>query len=168
MSTELTRVENVERRSDWTRARQFEAMFKAESSFVWHSLRRLGIARSDLEDLTHEVFLTVHRRLGDYDSSRPIRPWLFGITYRTAMRYRDLARHRHEVAGDLPDTADHSHRADDQLINHEAQHLLNRAIDSLDLSVANNIPARWLEASASSLGKSKPASKPIRPRKKNV
>ncbi len=43
-----------------------------------------------------------------------------------------------------------------------------RALATLDLSVANNLPARWLEANASSPGKAKPISKPIRPRKKNV
>ena len=43
-----------------------------------------------------------------------------------------------------------------------------KALATLDLSVANNIPARWLEANAASLTKPKPNLKPTRPRKKNV
>ena len=43
-----------------------------------------------------------------------------------------------------------------------------KALATLDLSVANNLTARWLEANASSPVKPKPALKPIRPRKKNV
>ena len=43
-----------------------------------------------------------------------------------------------------------------------------KSLATLDLSVSDNIPARWLEASAAPLAKTKPVSKPIRPRKKNV
>lgn len=43
-----------------------------------------------------------------------------------------------------------------------------KALATLDLSVANNIPARWLEANAAALTKPKPVLKPTRPRKKNV
>ncbi len=45
---------------------------------------------------------------------------------------------------------------------------IGKAFATLDLSVANNAPARWLEASGASTVKSKPAAKPVRPRKKNV
>ena len=40
----------------------------------WSDLRpQLGIGPDD-------VFVVVHRHLGDYDPARPLRPWLFGIT----------------------------------------------------------------------------------------
>src|SRR5262245_47602718 len=85
---------------------RLEDLFKAESSYVWNTLRRLGVQERDLEDLTHEVFLTVHRRLGDYDATRPVRPWLFGIALRTALRYRELARHRRELVTEPPEAVD--------------------------------------------------------------
>jgi len=46
-------------------------------------------------------------------------------------------------------------------------HKMNKAIAALDLAVPNNIPARWLEASAVAPGSPK-ATKPARTRKKNV
>ena len=69
----------------------FRRIFEAESSYVLRTLHRLGVQERDVEDLAHEVFITVHRRLPDYDASRPLRPWIFGIALRTAMRYREPA-----------------------------------------------------------------------------
>lgn len=43
-----------------------------------------------------------------------------------------------------------------------------KAIGSLDLAVTNNVPARWLEASALPPSATPKASKPLRPRKKHV
>ncbi|MGA3123523.1 MAG: sigma-70 family RNA polymerase sigma factor [Polyangiaceae bacterium] len=76
------------------------------AAYVWSSLRRLGVPAADLEDVTHDVFLQVHRRLGQYDASRPVRPWLFGFAYRRASQHRRRAHRRHEIPGE-PDTATH-------------------------------------------------------------
>lgn len=113
-------------------AAAFRALFEAESTFVWNLLRRFGVPQRDLEDVAHDVFLTVYRRLADYDRSRPVRPWLFGIAFRVAMRYRDLARHRREVSGETDDPQDLAPRPDEQLIAREARALLGRALDTLD------------------------------------
>ena len=79
-----------------------ETLFDGEFSYVWNSLRRLGIHERDLEDMTHEIFLQVHRHWAAYDTSRPARPWLFGFCYRIAADYRRLARHRGTLVGDPP------------------------------------------------------------------
>lgn len=74
---------------------------------MWNTLRRLGVARDDLEDLAHDVFVVVYRKLGDYDPARPIRPWLFGIAFRVAAGHfrkshhaRELPREEIEAAAD--------------------------------------------------------------------
>ena len=41
---------------------------------MWHTLRRLGVRQRDLADVTHDVFVTVYRRLDSYDPARPLRP----------------------------------------------------------------------------------------------
>jgi RNA polymerase sigma-70 factor (ECF subfamily) len=41
---------------------------------------RLLTHRHDAEDVTQEVFLRVFRSLRRWDSSRPLRPWIMGIT----------------------------------------------------------------------------------------
>jgi RNA polymerase sigma-70 factor (ECF subfamily) len=114
----------------------FEALFVGEFSYVWNSLRRLGIHERDLEDTTHEVFLQVHRHWAAYDTSRLARPWLFGFCYRIAADYRRLARHRGTLVGDAADL-DKVQRAagipaDEQLVQREAVELVHLALDRLD------------------------------------
>jgi RNA polymerase sigma-70 factor (ECF subfamily) len=112
----------------------FREVFTRECSFVWNALRRLGVPPGDIEDLAHDVFLTVHLRLGDYDRQRPIRPWLFGIAFRVAARYRELARNRYEtLRPPPPDSADPSPLIDDQVARRQAQEELARALDELEL-----------------------------------
>ena len=50
---------------------------RVERDRVRRSLRRYGVLALDLDDLTQEVFLNVHRRLGDYDpvASAPDTDW---------------------------------------------------------------------------------------------
>lgn len=72
-------------------------IYEAHFDHVWLTLRRLGVRQADIEDLAHDVFVVVHRRLDSYDPTRPLRPWLSGICYRVASDHRRLARHRREV-----------------------------------------------------------------------
>ena len=60
----------------------FRAIYDREFDYVWHSLRRLGIPARDLPDVTHDVFVKLHRSLVNYDTTRPFRPWLFGVLFR--------------------------------------------------------------------------------------
>ena len=77
---------------------KFSSVYCTEFGFVVNSLRRLGVPSADLEDLTHDVFITAFRRRGTYDPARPIRPWLFGIAFRLASDFRHLVRHSRESA----------------------------------------------------------------------
>jgi len=116
------------------RSQAFQAIFKTESSYVWKTLKRLGVPDRDLQDVTHDVFMTVHRRFDDYDATRPVRPWLFGIAFRTALRYRELLRNQREVIGDdTVEVADETPSADEQLVAHQARQLLLKALESVDL-----------------------------------
>lgn len=83
----------------------FQQVFAAESVYVYNTLRRLGVRYDDLPDMTQEVFLTVASILEDYDPERPMRPWLFGIAYRVAMRHLDRAYHRRELTIEPPERA---------------------------------------------------------------
>lgn len=77
------------------------SLYRAEAGYVLHSLRRLGVEDRDVEDVAHDTFLVVARKLDDYDNERPLRPWLFGIAFRVALDYRRSARVR-RVQLDLP------------------------------------------------------------------
>ena len=107
----------------------FRHVFETELSFVWNTLRRFGVAERDLEDVAHEVFVVVDRLLGEYDPTRPLRPWLFAIAFRCASDDRKRARHRHEtlVADDV-DSVDPTEAVDEALIHHHEKNLARRAL----------------------------------------
>jgi len=65
----------------------FEA-YQRELDYLLRTLERLASNPSDVEDLAQEVFLVLRRTWRDYDSSRPLKPYLFGIAFRVASSHR--------------------------------------------------------------------------------
>lgn len=80
----------------------FADVFRDQLDYVWATFRRLGVKPSDLADQAQELFIIVHQLMDDYDPRRPIRPWLFGIAYRCALRYRARPQRWREVPMDEP------------------------------------------------------------------
>ncbi len=112
----------------------YEELFRAEFSYVWNSLRRLGVRPGDLEDVTHEVFLRVHRKFADYDGERPLRPWIFGFALRLASEYRRLPRIARELLEAEPlDAVDHAPLADEVLVQHERRVLFEAALSTVPI-----------------------------------
>ncbi len=109
------------------------AIFDEHFDYVWATLRRLGVREADREDLVHDVFLKVHSRLGDYDETRPLRPWLFGFAYRVAADHHRLARHRVEVLGAPSDAVANDPSADDRVAALEQRELILEALQTIDL-----------------------------------
>lgn len=64
--------------------------------FVWRSLVRLGVARSDADDVLQEVFLVASRKLDTIEAGRE-RSFLFGVALRLASRARRTEQRRREV-----------------------------------------------------------------------
>jgi RNA polymerase sigma-70 factor, ECF subfamily len=110
----------------------FTAVFRDYFAYVWHSLRRLGVRERDLEDVAHDVFVKVHRRLDAYDPARPLRPWLFAFACRAAADYRKQARHRVGLIDDIEGLRDTAPAVDEQAIVRQQLHRVARALDALD------------------------------------
>lgn len=110
----------------------FDAIYETEFPFVCNSLRRLGAGLQDVPDLAQEVFLIVLRRLCDFDPSRALRPWLFGIAYRVLVDDRRLARRKREVVAVTHDWNDPK-TATDGSASAEARDLVLEALLALDL-----------------------------------
>jgi RNA polymerase sigma-70 factor (ECF subfamily) len=72
----------------------FRTSFEENAPFVRRTLRRLGVPQADVEDLTQEIFVIVHRKLEEYDGRSPFRSWLYGICTRVVSSYRRSARVR--------------------------------------------------------------------------
>lgn len=75
-------------------------IYERHFDFVWRSLRRLGVRAVDLEDAAQEVFLVVHRRLGDFEHRSAIKSWIFGIALRIAKIYRHKAARQRALVSD--------------------------------------------------------------------
>jgi RNA polymerase sigma-70 factor (ECF subfamily) len=86
---------------------EFEDVYEQHVDFAWRSLARLGVRPEALEDATQELFLVVHRRLGEFEGRSALTTWLFAIALRVARRHlRDQVRHpssAHDVAATEPD-----------------------------------------------------------------
>ncbi len=81
---------------------EFRDVYEAWFDYVWRTLRRLGVREADLGGATQEAFVVVYRRLSTFDASRPVGPWVAGITFRVAAQERRRARHRRERLTDFP------------------------------------------------------------------
>ena len=72
---------------------ELEAIYREQSGFVWRNARRLGCDRGAADDVVHQVFLVVARRLPEFRREAGIRTWLFAITRRVVQQFfRDSAR----------------------------------------------------------------------------
>jgi RNA polymerase sigma-70 factor (ECF subfamily) len=108
----------------------FEA-FQSEFDYLSRTLRRLGVRSDDLEDEIHEVFLVLNRKWREYDASRPLRPYLFGIAFRVvAARKR---RHRRELPHALEELVDRAPRPDEAVEAADARELVLRALARVPL-----------------------------------
>jgi RNA polymerase sigma-70 factor (ECF subfamily) len=109
----------------------FRDIYEQEFDYVYRSVRRLGVPGCDLEDAVHDVFVVVHRRLEDYDRSRPLRPWLFGIAFRVAS---DRRRRAVEIAGrdqEMLAVADRRPSPEARLAAEEARRRVRAALEGL-------------------------------------
>jgi RNA polymerase sigma-70 factor (ECF subfamily) len=109
-------------------------LFETHAPYVWNTLRRFGVPDSDLEDVTHDVFVQVQRHLPEYDPALPIRPWLFGFSFRLASQRRRQAFRRHETQnGRERDAVDPGALADERLAAEQDRRLVLRALEAIDL-----------------------------------
>jgi RNA polymerase sigma-70 factor (ECF subfamily) len=76
--------------------------------------------------------LVLSRKWNDYDPSRPLRPYLFGIAFRIASQHR--RRQLREVPCDVPDVADPQALPDQALSAAEARALVLSALERVPLA----------------------------------
>jgi RNA polymerase sigma-70 factor (ECF subfamily) len=100
---------------------------------VWRSLRRLGIPQPQLDDAVQDVFLVVHRRLGEFEGRSTVKTWLFGIALRVAsVHRRSAARRPTEPLTEEPADVAAPAAAESLSEAREAARLVHQLLDSLD------------------------------------
>jgi RNA polymerase sigma-70 factor (ECF subfamily) len=72
----------------------FDAVYDEHFAFVWRSARRLGVPEAAAGDVVQDVFLVLHRRIGDFDGHTPVKRWLLGITTRVVADHRRRFRRK--------------------------------------------------------------------------
>jgi RNA polymerase sigma-70 factor, ECF subfamily len=77
----------------------FDQIYDEYFAFAWANLRRLGIPSPHLEDAVQELFIVVHRRLGEFAGRSSLKTWLAGIAWRIASEFR---RHESRKGGGEP------------------------------------------------------------------
>lgn len=105
--------------------------FQRELDYVCRTLRRLGTWPSEVEDLAQEVFLALRRSWPDYDASRPLRPYLFGIAFRIASAYQ--RKRSREVAFGIVEISDAGPGPDEVLQTKQVRAMVLRALEKIPL-----------------------------------
>jgi len=115
-------------------AASLTSIYEEHFSYVWRSLRRMGVPEMSLDDAAQDVFLVVHRRLADFAGRSRVKTWLFGIVLRVARDHRRRARRKPEAALPEPEALPDSARcaAVDPLVRADAARLLDRLLEYLD------------------------------------
>lgn len=78
----------------------FEEVYEAHFDFVWRSALHRGVPHAQLDDVTQEVFLIVHRQLPGFEGRASLRTWIGGIVRRVVADFRKKRGNR--PAGDHP------------------------------------------------------------------
>ncbi len=75
----------------------FEQVFQEEAAYVGRALRYLGVREAHLEDACQEVFVVIHRQIGQLRGGSA-RAWVREICVRVASNHRRSLRRRPEDA----------------------------------------------------------------------
>lgn len=100
-SSDLSGVLALSEPRPYAEVLEFTDVFRQHFDFVWRALRSFGVADAGLDDAVQEVFISVHRRLPEFEARSRLRTWIYSIAYRTAQNYRRSARRREAQSLDL-------------------------------------------------------------------
>lgn len=113
--------------------RSLRDAYLREFRYVYQTVRRLGVRPSDLEDVVHDVFVAASRCWENYDPSRPLRPWLFGVAFRIVSAHRRRHAYRYEIIdGREVESADEEPNPEAKLEGEERRRIVARALDALE------------------------------------
>jgi RNA polymerase sigma-70 factor (ECF subfamily) len=115
----------------------FVDIYTEHFAFVWRNVRRLGIAESDVADVTQEIFLVVHRKLAAFEGRSQVKTWLFGIVRKKVSDHRRSLRRKPGHAQATTDDVTEMRSADASqgeaaVAKLDAFRRVNAALDRLD------------------------------------
>ncbi len=105
------------------------AAYQRELDYLFETLHRFGASARDVEDLAQEVFIVLHRKWGQLDTSRPVRPYLCGVAFRIVAAHR--RRFRREWLSSELEAEDPAGDPQAKLEAEESARLLRTALDAV-------------------------------------
>jgi len=105
--------------------------YQQEITYVFHALRWLGARPDEVEDLAQEVFIALRRSWPHYDSSRPLRLYLFGVAFRVVSMQR--RKRKRELAFASLEIRDGGAGPDEALQAKQARATVMRALERVPL-----------------------------------
>jgi RNA polymerase sigma-70 factor, ECF subfamily len=106
-------------------------VYERELDYLFETLKRLGASPREIEDLSHEVFLVLHRNWQTLDLSRPFRPYLFAVAFRVVCAHR--RRGRREIPFAYVDAEDRAVGPEASLQSKESAQLVQEALAAVPL-----------------------------------
>ena len=119
-----------------SQASPLRSIYEEHARFVWLTLQRMGVQPSDLDDLAHDTFVVVHRRIGSFNNTSRITTWLFGICLRVSANYRRRRRRTPSQAtlrAQMSDHATSQASADDMLALRQERASAERVLAELSV-----------------------------------
>ncbi len=107
-------------------------LFEEYAAFAVRALLHLGVREADVEDVCQEVFVVVHRKLGDFEGRSSVRTWLYGICVRVAKDHRQRAHRRYEEPCAAPPGGSCAPTQEVTLQRSRALRAFENALDQLD------------------------------------
>jgi RNA polymerase sigma-70 factor (ECF subfamily) len=110
----------------------FQTIYRENYPAIWRFLLHLGVRKSDVADVTHNVFLIAYRKLSTFEHRSSVRTWLCGIALRVGRDFKKSAAVRLEVSADDPAMVDTRGAEDSVEMREDGQlELARRLLDSL-------------------------------------
>ena len=104
--TEAHEVDELVKRAQHGDRAAFTELFRRHRSDVSRLVFRMLGPTADSEDVIQEVFLQVHRSLGEFRGQAKFTTWLHRVTVNVVLMVRRAARSRPVFAGELVDDAE--------------------------------------------------------------
>jgi RNA polymerase sigma-70 factor (ECF subfamily) len=116
----------------------FESIYDSMVDYVWNVVCRMGVPQADAEDVVQEVFVTVYRRLGEFQGRAQLKTWVFTIAVHLVQHYfRTHARKPGDRASakgtEIQALVDQQDNGPANLIERKERYdALDRVLDQLD------------------------------------
>lgn len=122
----------VRRAQDGDRA-AFAVLYRRHRSDVARLVFRMAGPKAEVEDVVQDVFLQVHRSLGDFRGQAKFTTWLYRVTVNVVLMARRSARARPVFAGEAVEDQepDPTMLPDEQVARHARIEALRRLLDRL-------------------------------------